>query len=50
MVKKTISMPDDLAEFVDEQNLNLSGFVQDKIRERKEKVELLEETNLEEIG
>lgn len=42
MVKKTISMPEELAEFVDNQNLNLSGFVQDNLRERKAKVEKIE--------
>lgn len=33
MKRKTISLPDDLAEFVDENHINLSRFVQDKLRE-----------------
>lgn len=33
MQRKTISLPDDLAEFVDENHINLSRFVQDKLRE-----------------
>lgn len=33
--RKTISLPDDLAEYVEEEHLNLSRFVQDKLRERK---------------
>lgn len=33
MERKTISLPDDLAEFVDENHINLSRFVQDKLRE-----------------
>jgi hypothetical protein len=31
--RKTISLPDELANYVDNSNLNLSGFVQDKLRE-----------------
>ncbi|MFB6217005.1 MAG: hypothetical protein ABEJ72_08580 [Candidatus Aenigmatarchaeota archaeon] len=34
--RKTISLPDDLAEFVDENHINLSRFVQDKLRELSE--------------
>lgn len=33
MKRKTISLPDELAEYVDNSNLNLSRFVQDKLRE-----------------
>jgi Arc/MetJ-type ribon-helix-helix transcriptional regulator len=33
MKRKTISLPDELAEYVDDSNLNLSRFVQDKLRE-----------------
>lgn len=33
MKRKTISLPDDLAEFVDENHINLSRFVQDKLKE-----------------
>ncbi|QGA81052.1 hypothetical protein LC1Nh_1186 [Candidatus Nanohalobium constans] len=33
MPRKTISLPEDLAEFVDENHINLSRFVQDKLRE-----------------
>lgn len=33
MPRKTISLPEDLAEFVDEKHINLSRFVQDKLRE-----------------
>lgn len=36
MARKTISLPDDLAEFVDENHINLSRFVQDKLRELAE--------------
>ena len=36
MARKTISLPDDLAEFVDENHINLSRFVQDKLREMAE--------------
>lgn len=31
--RKTISLPDELAEFVDNNHINLSRFVQDKLRE-----------------
>ncbi|MFB6145788.1 MAG: hypothetical protein ABEJ99_04780 [Candidatus Nanohaloarchaea archaeon] len=33
MKRKTISLPDELADFVDENHINLSRFVQDKLRE-----------------
>ena len=36
MPRKTISLPKDLAEFVDENHINLSRFVQDKLREMAE--------------
>jgi Arc/MetJ-type ribon-helix-helix transcriptional regulator len=36
MERKTISLPDDLAEFVDENHINLSRFVQDKLQELSE--------------
>lgn len=36
MPRKTISLPEDLAEFVDENHINLSRFVQDKLREMAE--------------
>lgn len=36
MKRKTISLPDDLAEFVNENHINLSRFVQDKLRELAE--------------
>jgi hypothetical protein len=32
MPRKTISLPEDLAEFVDDNHINLSRFVQDKLR------------------
>lgn len=34
--QKSISLPDELAEKVDEENLNLSRFVQEKLREEYE--------------
>lgn len=36
MPRKTISLPEDLAEFVDENHINLSRFVQDKLKELAE--------------
>ena len=36
MPRKTISLPEDLAEFVDENHINLSRFGQDKLRELAE--------------
>ena len=47
MKRKTISLPDDLAEFVDENHINLSRFVQDKLRELSES-ESSEEEDLSE--
>ena len=47
MPRKTISLPEDLADFVDENHINLSRFVQDKLREladsESDKEELSEE-------
>lgn len=40
MPRKTISLPEDLAEFVDENHINLSRFVQDKLRELSESRDL----------
>ena len=34
--RKAISLPEDLTEFVDENHINLSRFVQDKLRELAE--------------
>jgi Arc/MetJ-type ribon-helix-helix transcriptional regulator len=45
MQRKTISLPDDLAEFVDENHINLSRFVQDKLRDLAES-----ETDEEELS
>jgi len=36
MERKTISLPDELAEFVEENHINLSRFVQDKLEELAE--------------
>ncbi|MFB6144444.1 MAG: hypothetical protein ABEJ98_03995 [Candidatus Nanohaloarchaea archaeon] len=36
MERKTISLPDDLAEFVDDNHINLSRFIQDKLEELAE--------------
>jgi len=36
MPRKTISLPEDLADFVDNNHINLSRFVQDKLRELAE--------------
>ncbi|MFQ3274949.1 MAG: Arc/MetJ-type ribon-helix-helix transcriptional regulator [Candidatus Nanohaloarchaea archaeon] len=51
MPRKTISLPEDLAEFVDENHINLSRFVQDKLRElaesESEEEELSEEQAVE---
>lgn len=47
MKRKTISLPDDLAKFVDENHINLSRFVQDKLRELSES-ESSEEEDLSE--
>lgn len=43
MPRKTISLPEDLADFVDENHINLSRFVQDKLRELSESEESEEE-------
>ena len=48
MARKTISLPDDLAEFVDENHINLSRFVQDKLRELAESDSTEEEITKEE--
>ena len=48
MASKTISLPDDLAEFVDENHINLSRFVQDKLRELAESDSTEEEITKEE--
>ena len=47
MPRKTISLPEDLAEFVDENHINLSRFVQDKLRELAESEEEDEELSEE---
>jgi len=47
MPRKTISLPEDLAEFVDENHINLSRFVQDKLRELSESRELEEKDRSE---
>ena len=43
MPRKTISLPEDLADFVDENHINLSRFVQDKLRELSESRDLEED-------
>jgi len=48
MPRKTISLPEDLAEFVDENHINLSRFVQDKLRELAESAEKEEDELTEE--
>ena len=53
MPRKTISLPEDLANFVDENHINLSRFVQDKLRELAEsenKQEELSEEQAKEIA
>lgn len=47
MPRKTISLPEDLAEFVDENHINLSRFVQDKLRELSESEDQDEELSEE---
>jgi len=47
MPRKTISLPEDLADFVDENHINLSRFVQDKLRELSESRELEEKDRSE---
>lgn len=46
MKRKTISLPDELAEFVDENHINLSRFVQDKLEELAEGREQGDERDL----
>lgn len=48
MKRKTISLPDELAEFVDENHINLSRFVQDKLEELAEGREEEDEKDLSE--
>jgi Arc/MetJ-type ribon-helix-helix transcriptional regulator len=48
MQRKTISLPDDLAEFVDDNHINLSRFVQDKLRELSDSEDDEEELSEEE--
>ena len=36
---KNISLPDDLAEFVEDEHISLSKFTQDKLRQKKQKLE-----------
>nr|EGQ40400.1 MAG: hypothetical protein J07AB56_11290 [Candidatus Nanosalinarum sp. J07AB56] len=54
MERKTISLPEELAEYVDENHINLSRFVQDKLRELSEQThvdaENLSEEEAREIG
>ena len=48
MPRKTISLPEDLAESVDENHINLSRFVQDKLRELSESRGEKDESDLSE--
>jgi Arc/MetJ-type ribon-helix-helix transcriptional regulator len=48
MQRKTISLPDDLADFVDDNHINLSRFVQDKLRELSDSEDDEEELSEEE--
>jgi Arc/MetJ-type ribon-helix-helix transcriptional regulator len=48
MPRKTISLPEDLADFVDENHINLSRFVQDKLRELSESEDSEEDLTEEE--
>lgn len=55
MKRKTISLPDELADYVDENHINLSRFVQDKLREtintsNKSDIEDLSREEAKEIG
>lgn len=53
MPRKTISLPEELAEFVDENHINLSRFVQDKLREladTKSKGEDIDDDQAKEIA
>ncbi|MBC5792929.1 MAG: CopG family transcriptional regulator [Nanohaloarchaea archaeon] len=47
MPRKTISLPEDLADFVDDNHINLSRFVQDKLRELAESENTEEELSEE---
>lgn len=49
MVRKSITLPQDLAEYSDENIYNLSGFVQQKLRQHKEKQRMLKEADLQRI-
>lgn len=46
-VQKSISLPPELEDYVQKENLNLSGFVQQKLRQHKEKQRMLKEAELE---
>jgi hypothetical protein len=52
--RKTISLPEELADYVDENHINLSRFVQDKLRELSEQSQVdaedLSEEEAREIG
>ena len=52
--RKTISLPEELASYVDENHINLSRFVQDKLRELSEQSQVdgedLSEEEAREIG
>lgn len=54
MERKTISLPEELADYVDENHINLSRFVQDKLRELSEQPQVdaedLSEEEAREIG
>lgn len=54
MERKTISLPEELADYVDENHINLSRFVQDKLRELSEQSQVdaedLSEEEAREIG
>jgi hypothetical protein len=54
MERKTISLPEELADYVDENHINLSRFVQDKLRELSEQprvdAEDISEEEAREIG
>jgi metal-responsive CopG/Arc/MetJ family transcriptional regulator len=49
MERKTISLPEELADYVDENHINLSRFVQDKLRDQVDAEDLSEE-EAREIG
>ena len=54
MERKTISLPEELADYVDENHINLSRFVQDKLRELSEQPQVdtedISEEEAREIG